>query len=73
MLAEKFDRWEAELRQEGHQAGEATLLARLLRKRFGDIPASILARLGTAEAAQLERWGERLFDAMTLTEVFEAE
>jgi hypothetical protein len=77
MLAEKSVRWEAELLQEGRQAGlqegEATFLTRMLRKRFGDIPASILTRLGAAPASQLELWGERLFDAGTLSEVFDGE
>jgi hypothetical protein len=77
MLAERFDRWEEEFRQEGREAGrqegEATLLTRLLHKRFGDLPAAILARLGAAPAAQIERWGDRLFDATTLSEVFDTE
>jgi predicted transposase/invertase (TIGR01784 family) len=81
MLADRVDEWAAELREEGHQKGrqegrqegEATFLARLLRKRFGEIPAAIHARLGAAPAAQIERWGERLFEARSLSEVFEGE
>ena len=65
--------WAAELRQEGRQEGEATLLTRLLRSRFGDVPAAILARLGTAQASQLEHWGERLFEAGSLSEIFDGE
>jgi Domain of unknown function (DUF4351) len=73
MLSEKFDRWEAEILQEGRPAGEATLLTRQLGKRFGDIPGPVLTRVGAAPASQLERWGERLFDAGTLSEVFEGD
>ena len=69
MLADRVDEWAAELFQEG----EAALLARLLRKRFGDLPAATLARLRAAQTAQLERWGERLFDATSLNEVFGTE
>ncbi|MEJ0036046.1 MAG: Rpn family recombination-promoting nuclease/putative transposase [Gammaproteobacteria bacterium] len=81
MLADRVDEWAAELRQEGlqegrqegHQAGEVTLMTRLLHKRFGQVPTSILARLGGAHAAQIERWGERLFEASTLSEIFDGE
>jgi predicted transposase/invertase (TIGR01784 family) len=75
MLADRVDEWAAELREEGHQKGrqegEVTLLARLLHKRFGEVPTSIVARLEAAPAAQIERWGERLFEARSLSEVFD--
>jgi uncharacterized protein DUF4351/putative YhgA-like transposase len=70
MLSERFDEWEAELRQEGRQEGEAMLLVRLLQKRFGELPASIHARLQSATPKQLEYWGERLLDATSLNELF---
>lgn len=77
MLADRVDEWAAELREEGHQKGrqegEVTFLTRLLRKRFGELSGATLARLGAAPAAQIERWGERLFDARSLGEVFDGE
>jgi predicted transposase YdaD len=78
MLSERFDEWEAELRQEGRhkgreegrQEGEAMLLARLLQKRFGELPASVHARLRSATQNQLEYWGEHLLDVVSLNELF---
>jgi flagellar biosynthesis/type III secretory pathway protein FliH len=75
MLSERFDQWEAEFlqqgRQEGVQEGKAALLRRLLQRRFGELPPSVQERLKDAPPAQLERWGDRLLDAHTLTELLE--
>lgn len=57
-------------RKEGRKEGECTLLLRLLRARFGELPAAVVARINAAEAADLERWGERVLAAQTLAEVF---
>ena len=66
MLSERFDEWHAEWQQEGFQKGEATLLVRLLQKRFGALSQDVRQRLEHAEIAQLESWGERLLDADSL-------
>jgi hypothetical protein len=75
MLSENFDRWEAELRQagrqEGRQEGEATLLTRLLQKRFGKLLDSVRARLRDATPDRLEYWGERLLDVTSLNDLFD--
>jgi hypothetical protein len=79
MLAERVKEWEAELllqgrqegRREGRQEGELALLRRQLRKRFGELPPSVSARLEGAQAAQIESWGERLLDARRLSDVFD--
>jgi len=57
--------------EEGRIDGERRLLLRLLRARFGELPASAVARLETADMADIERWGERMFDAGTLEEVLD--
>lgn len=57
-------------RQEGRQEGQAMMLARLLTKRFGTLPADIEDRFAGASAAQLLAWGEAVFDAAALDEVF---
>jgi hypothetical protein len=58
--------------QAGRQEGEARLLLRQLAGRFGDLPQWVQERVQQADVPQLERWGERLLDARTLTELFAA-
>lgn len=74
MLSERFDQWEAEFmqagRQAGRQEGEAMLLARLLQKRFGELPRWIHECLHRAPPAQLEEWGDKLFEAGSLSALF---
>jgi hypothetical protein len=79
MLAERVLEWEAEFlqrgrqagREEGRQEGEVALLLRLLRRRFGELPPSARDRVKVAEPAQLERWGERMLEAQSLSEVLD--
>jgi hypothetical protein len=40
-------------------------LLRLLRVRFGEVPAAAVACVELATMADIERWGERLFTAKT--------
>ncbi len=47
----------AEERQAGRQEGAAQLLKRLLSKRFGTVPAHIIAQLEQADIEQLLNWG----------------
>jgi hypothetical protein len=56
---------------QGHKEGECALLLRLLRARFGELPASAITRIEGAETASLEAWGERVLNAKTLAEVLE--
>jgi predicted transposase/invertase (TIGR01784 family) len=77
MLSERFDVWEEELRQagrqEGRQEGESMLLLRLLKKRFGDVPDTVLGRLHAAKSDELEYWAERLLEAASLNDLFGGE
>jgi hypothetical protein len=74
MLSERFDEWEAQFRREGHREGrkdgEATLLTLLLRKRFGELPEPVRARVSAASPDELEHWGERLLEVSSLSELF---
>ena len=74
MLHERAREWEKEFqekgRQEGRLEGEAIVLARLLQKRFGQLPDQIGARLRDASPEQLESWAECLLDAADLDAVF---
>ncbi|PZV20843.1 MAG: flagellar assembly protein H [Snowella sp.] len=57
--------------QMGRQEGEVALLMRLLVKRFGNVSESIQSRLTQASIADLERWGDRILEAKTLTDIFD--
>lgn len=57
-------------REEGRQEGEATLLQRLLTRKFGILPEPLQQRIQTATSAQLETWSLNILDAATLDEVF---
>jgi flagellar biosynthesis/type III secretory pathway protein FliH len=81
-LAERFDTWAQqhkqegrqqgwqEGRQEGRQEGESLLLQRLLARRFGVLPADVLQQISEAKPGQLEAWCDRVLDAKTLGDVF---
>jgi hypothetical protein len=57
--------------EEGYREGESSLLLRLLRVRFGELPDAVVARVEAADVAEIERWGERMLDARRLAEVFD--
>jgi len=57
-------------RQKGEQLGEVRLLKRLLRKKFGELPQAIGARLDAATEQQLEQWADAVLTAETLDDVF---
>ena len=70
------DEWLLELpfqqriRAEGRRQGEAEVLLRQLRSRFGALPEDVTARLNAADAETLLRWSERVLSASTLDAVF---
>jgi hypothetical protein len=57
--------------ENAREEGARSLLLRQLRTRFGDLPAAVMNRIGTAKAKEIERWGEEVLRAQTLTEVFD--
>jgi hypothetical protein len=61
----------SEERKEGRKEWERSLRLRLLRSRFGELPAAAVARIEAADIADLERWGERILGARTLAEVLD--
>lgn len=73
-LAERFDEWAKEYEQKGIEKGiekgEALLLQRLLVRRFGALPNEVVNRIATATSEQIETWGDRVLDAVTLDEIF---
>ena len=60
----------AEGHAEGRREGEAEVLLRLLRSRFGALPDDVTARINAADAETLLRWSERVLSASTLDAVF---
>jgi hypothetical protein len=57
----------------GLQKGESLALQKLLRKRFGEIPDELMAKINDGTVLELERWLERVFDAKEIGAVFEAD
>lgn len=74
MLSQRIERWAKEFQAEGERKGrlegEARVLERQLTRRFGDLPAWVRKRLGSATEAQLERWTESVLDAPSLSAIF---
>ena len=52
------------------QAIAFNLLSRLLTRRFGNLPATILDHIKSATQAQLEAWFDSAIDAKSIDEVF---
>jgi hypothetical protein len=55
--------------QAGQQKGEATLLLRLMQRRFGPMPDWATEQVLAADTTTLEEWGLRIFDAVRLEDV----
>ena len=80
MLAERVTEWTqkwkleglAEGRMEGRMEGQATLLRRLITKRFGSLTTDniIVERLQKATPEQLDIWTDRILEAKTVEELF---
>lgn len=74
MLAESIDRWNREIREEGRekgrQEGEARVVLRQLRLKFGPLDPEIEARVRSADADRLLGWSERILTAESLQDVF---
>ena len=56
-------------RQEGRQEGEASVLLRLMERRFGSVDDAIRHRLQTADAETLLQWADRLLTAASPEEI----
>ncbi|MGC9946091.1 MAG: DUF4351 domain-containing protein [Bryobacteraceae bacterium] len=56
-------------RQDGLQAGELTVLRRLIEKRFGALPGWASEKLGAMQAPELEDLSERVLDAASVDEL----
>lgn len=74
MLAESIDRWNREIREEGlqkgRQEGEARIVLRQLRFKFGPLESEVENRVRSADADRLLEWGERVLTAKSLQDIF---
>ncbi|MBF0133011.1 MAG: DUF4351 domain-containing protein [Magnetococcales bacterium] len=52
------------------QEGEAIFLLRLLERRFGNLPGWVSKKVHASTQSTLEAWGDRVFDAQSLEEIF---
>jgi hypothetical protein len=64
-----YTEWRRETLGEGVATGERRLLLQLLGRRFGDLPAAVLARVEAADVTALEAFAARLLVAKTADEV----
>ena len=69
MLASRTENGKQQWLQEGRQEGEATLLMRVLERRFGALPDWAKERIATADSVAIEEWGLRVLDAESLDDV----
>jgi hypothetical protein len=67
LIEARMQEWE----QGWLREGQAQMLERLLRHRFGALPDWVEARLSTASAEQLEQWAERLLDVDSMDSLFD--
>ena len=58
--------------QQGRVEGERAILERLLRRRFGPLPAEVAERMGRASVDDLETWTDNVLDADALDDVFDS-
>ena len=63
----------AEGKAQGRAEAKADTLVRLLKKRFGAVPAHIRQRVLSADLASIEGWLERVIDAPDVESVFVSE
>jgi len=70
MLAERLEEWAHAYKAEGKAEGEALALQKLLRRRFGSIPAEVLQEISGASVEQIDIWLDQVVDAGSLEEIF---
>ncbi|MDR2450488.1 MAG: DUF4351 domain-containing protein, partial [Candidatus Accumulibacter sp.] len=79
MLAERIESWFEEATRKGLQQGmeagllkgQAGILAKQLKLRFGPLPAEMVERLSHATADELDAWAEAVLTAPSLSAVFD--
>ena len=54
--------WHEKGREEGITAGQVFLLLKMIKKRFGELPAEVVAKIRVLNSEEIEKIGEALFD-----------
>ena len=70
MMAEREARGEARGVERGEASGRAEMLVRLLRQRFGFVPAEVEAQVRAASVAEVDAWFDACVDAPDFESVF---
>ncbi|MEL6815175.1 MAG: DUF2887 domain-containing protein [Cyanobacteria bacterium J06598_3] len=60
---------ESRLYQEARQEAQASLIVRLLKKRFGELPDELVSRIGTLSSPEAETLAEEVLDFSKLADV----
>uniref|UniRef100_A0A1S7LG23 Transposase n=1 Tax=Magnetococcus massalia (strain MO-1) TaxID=451514 RepID=A0A1S7LG23_MAGMO len=87
MLAETVQEWTKEWQAQGMQRGleqgleqglqkgrqeeAASMLIRLLKRRYGSLPNWVESKVSNADVDEIEGWVDKIFDAASLDSVFE--
>ncbi len=71
MLAENLMDWRDRVREEGQLAGEARILSRLLKLKFGPLDDTTAQRISETDSETLLRCADRVLTATSLSEVFD--
>ncbi len=58
--------------ERGRREGQAGIVLRLLRRRFGGVPEAVRDRVRGASTVELETWADAVLEAATLDEVLAA-
>jgi hypothetical protein len=56
--------------ERGRIQGERRMLLRMLTRRFGSVPAELVAQVNAADEAQIDAWADRSDAASSLAEIF---
>jgi Putative transposase, YhgA-like/Domain of unknown function (DUF4351) len=63
---------ELEITERATAKAQRDFLLRQLTRRFGSLPAAVIERMQQADRRALERWADRILDAISLDDVFAA-
>ena len=58
--------------EKGIAQGESVVLQRQLARRFGPLPTEVVAQIAAASVDEIELWCDRVLDAASLDDVFQA-
>ena len=78
MLSERKDQWTKQWEQqamqkgmqEGMQKGEAEILLRQMKKKFGILPSEVESRIRQASSESLLSWSDNILTAKMIEDVF---